>query len=70
MKEVKYIERELYLNKLRMYVMNGVIKVLTGLRRSGKSYVILNLIDEIRKRECSLNCVSFQNSVFKVNKKI
>ena len=37
------IKRDLYLNKLISKRQNGRIKVITGLRRSGKSYLLFNL---------------------------
>ncbi|MCL2367332.1 MAG: ATPase, partial [Oscillospiraceae bacterium] len=37
------IKREAYMNRIRPFIGNDLIKVLTGLRRSGKS-VMLELI--------------------------
>lgn len=37
------IERNRYLNKLISKKNNGLIKVITGIRRSGKSYLLFNL---------------------------
>ena len=37
------IKRDDYLNKLINRENNGLIKVITGLRRSGKSYLLFNL---------------------------
>ncbi len=37
------IKRDLYLNKLIDHKCNGMIKVITGIRRSGKSYLLFNL---------------------------
>ena len=45
MKEV-VIKRDLYLNKLIRKRNNGSIKIITGLRRSGKSYLLNNLYYE------------------------
>ena len=39
------IKREQYLNRIRPFINNDLIKVLTGIRRSGKS-VMLTLIQE------------------------
>ena len=39
------IKRELYMEKIRPFIGNELIKVLTGIRRSGKS-VMLELIKE------------------------
>ena len=37
------IKRDIYLNKLISKKHNGLIKVITGIRRCGKSYLLLNL---------------------------
>ena len=39
------IQRERYINKIQPFIGKDVIKVLTGIRRSGKS-VMLRLIQE------------------------
>lgn len=40
------IRRDIYLNKLISKKHNGLIKVVTGMRRCGKSYLIFNLFKE------------------------
>ncbi|MBR0312713.1 MAG: AAA family ATPase, partial [Oscillospiraceae bacterium] len=40
---MKEIKRDLYLNKLIDRRENGSIKVITGIRRCGKSYLLFNL---------------------------
>jgi len=37
------IKRDVYLNRLIVRKHNGFIKVITGIRRSGKSYLLNNL---------------------------
>ncbi len=37
------ISREIYLNALKLRMHNGLIKVVTGIRRSGKSFLIFNI---------------------------
>ena len=37
------IKRDKYLNELKNRKNNGLIKVITGLRRSGKSYLLFNI---------------------------
>ena len=37
------IKRDIYLNKLINRMHNGMIKVITGMRRCGKSYLLFNL---------------------------
>ncbi|MFA5650100.1 MAG: ATP-binding protein [Proteiniphilum sp.] len=44
----KYIKRILYLDKIAPFIDKPIIKVLVGQRRIGKSYMLLQLMDEIR----------------------
>ena len=48
---MKLIERPLYTNRVIPFINKQVIKVLTGQRRVGKSYVMLQLIDYIRNTD-------------------
>ena len=52
-----YIQRPLYFDKIEPFINTGLIKVLTGQRRVGKSYVLLQVMDEIRKRDHSANII-------------
>ena len=40
------IKRDIYLNKLINKKHNGLIKVVTGIRRCGKSYLLFNLFKD------------------------
>ena len=40
------IKRDIYLNKLINKKHNGLIKVITGIRRCGKSYLLFNLFKD------------------------
>lgn len=44
---MKQIKRELYLSQIRKYYELDLIKVLTGVRRCGKSVILKQIIDEI-----------------------
>jgi predicted AAA+ superfamily ATPase len=46
----EYIERPLYLNKLKPFIGKSLIKVLVGQRRVGKSFLLMQLIDLIKKQ--------------------
>ena len=37
------VKRDIYLNKLIKRKQNGLVKVITGIRRCGKSYLLNNL---------------------------
>jgi len=44
-----YIQRPEYINKIRPFIDQEIIKILIGQRRVGKSYLLFQLIDEIEK---------------------
>ena len=45
------IKRDLYLNRLIRSMHNGMIKVVTGIRRCGKSYLLFNLFSDYLKTQ-------------------
>lgn len=49
------IERKMYVNKIIPFVDKPFIKILTGIRRSGKSTIMLMLIDTLKEMEISEN---------------
>ena len=49
MKE-KIYPREKYLSKIRPFYDSDIIKVITGIRRCGKSSILKSIIDELEKR--------------------
>ena len=49
--------RPVYLNRILPHIDKHVIKVLVGLRRSGKSFMMLNLMDYIRTKNSDANIV-------------
>lgn len=57
MKKRKYIPRDLYFKEIEPFIDSGLIKILTGQRRVGKSYVLLQVMDEIRKRHKGANII-------------
>lgn len=44
-------KRENYINKIKSYIDKPLIKIITGMRRSGKSYFLNSLMEELRLRE-------------------
>lgn len=46
-----YIKRDKYLNDIINRMHNGMIKVITGIRRSGKSYLVFNIFNDYLKSE-------------------
>lgn len=47
---MKQIKRELYLSQIRKYYELDLIKVLTGVRRSGKSIILKQIIKELKQK--------------------
>ena len=58
------IQRTLYLNKIKEFIDKPFIKVITGIRRCGKSSILLLLKDEIIQRgadEKNILCINFES---------
>ena len=45
-----YIERPLYIDRLKPFIGKSMIKVLVGQRRVGKSYLLMQIRDIIKKQ--------------------
>jgi predicted AAA+ superfamily ATPase len=54
---MKVINRPIYTERIRPFIGKGIIKVLTGQRRVGKSYILLQLMQEIRDNTPDANIV-------------
>ena len=55
------IIREKYLSKIRAFYDQDLIKVLMGIRRCGKSVILLQIIDELKKKGISENQIIYIN---------
>ncbi len=55
------INRELYLNKIIEFIDKPFVKVITGIRRSGKSTVLMLLTSELQKRGVNNNQIIYIN---------
>ena len=62
-KEVKcQLKRSYYLNKIKdFYHVNSLIKILCGLRRSGKSVILQQIIEEIKESGVKDNHIIYIN---------
>jgi len=49
MRNRNYLPRDLYFNQIKPFIGIGLIKVLTGQRRVGKSYLLFQVMDSINK---------------------
>ncbi len=54
---MKYITRPAYTDRIKPFIGKQIIKVLTGQRRVGKSYIMFQLMDFIREENPSANIV-------------
>jgi predicted AAA+ superfamily ATPase len=54
---IKYIKRPTYIDKVKPFIGKQIIKVLTGQRRVGKSYILLQLMDEIKAMHPDANII-------------
>lgn len=54
---MKYIPRPNYSEKIKPFIGKQIIKILTGQRRVGKSYIMFQLMDFIREENPSANIV-------------
>ncbi len=59
------IRREAYLARLRPFVNKNIIKVLTGQRRVGKSYLLYNVMEEILRDNPEANIIFINFEDFK-----
>ncbi|MGE4444124.1 MAG: ATP-binding protein [Candidatus Altimarinota bacterium] len=60
-----YNKREIYLNKIRPFINKDIIKVLIGQRRVGKSYILFQIIDELKN-----NFGVLENQIIYINKEL
>lgn len=62
------VKRELYLERIRPFYDSEMIKVLTGIRRCGKSTLMLQMIEEIRQHGAAddhIIYINFENYKYK-----
>ena len=52
-----FIPRPLYTEKIKPFINKEIIKIITGQRRVGKSYILFQLIKEIRETDTSANII-------------
>jgi uncharacterized protein len=60
----KNIIRQKYLDQIEPFMKKSVIKVLTGQRRVGKSYLLYQIIDKIRSTESDANIIYINKENF------
>lgn len=55
------IKREQYLRKIRPFYNSDLIKVLIGIRRSGKSVILKQIMEELRESGISESNIIYMN---------
>lgn len=55
------IKREQYLRKIRPFYNSDLIKVLIGIRRSGKSVILKQIMEELREASISESNIIYMN---------
>ncbi len=56
------IKREKYIEKIRPFYDSDLVKVITGVRRCGKSIVLLQVMDEIAKKSDNIIYLNFEKT--------
>lgn len=59
------IKRELYLSKIRPFYESDLIKVIVGIRRSGKSTIMMQIMDELKNNKISDKQIIYINFEYK-----
>ena len=52
-----YIPRNEYIHRIQPFIGKNIIKVLVGQRRVGKSYLLIQLMDEVKKIDSEVHCI-------------
>lgn len=55
------IKREYYVQQVRPFYESDLIKIITGIRRSGKSIILNQIVDEIRQKTDNLLYLNFED---------
>ncbi len=62
---MRYVERPLYLNRMKPFAQNGNAKIITGVRRSGKSTMLKELDKIVDGRILRINMELWENRRFR-----
>ena len=64
----KYIKREKYLKRIKPFIDKDIIKVLVGQRRVGKSYMLYQIMDVIKKQNPHANIIYINKELYDFDK--
>ena len=59
-----YISREKYINRIKPFIDKQVIKILTGQRRVGKSYLLYQIMDYIKEKRAASHIIYINKESF------
>ena len=68
--EMKVYKRQYYIDKIRGFYHSDLIKVITGIRRCGKSYFLLSVMDDLKKTGVAEKDIIYLNLDKRGNRKI
>lgn len=57
---MNYIKREKYLKQIRQFYDSDLVKVITGIRRSGKSIILQEIMEEIKSKSDNVIYLNFE----------
>lgn len=63
-----YIQRDTYINKITPFINKNLIKVIVGQRRVGKSFLLFQLIDFIKKQDKNANVIYINKESYEFDK--
>ncbi len=55
------LKRKMYLSRIRGFYDSDLVKILVGIRRCGKSVILEQIVDEIKKRKVDDNHIIYVN---------
>ena len=55
------LKRELYLKRIRDFYDSDLVKILVGIRRSGKSVILEQIIEELRNKGIDIEHIIYIN---------
>ena len=56
------IKREKYLKQIRGFYDSDLVKVIVGIRRSGKSFILQQIMDEIKEKTDNIIYLNFERT--------
>ncbi len=61
------IKREHYIQQIREFYDSDLIKIITGIRRCGKSVILSQIMEEIKKKSDNVIYLNFENKATQLN---